>query len=165
MIGKVLGTRGKSGEVKVKPLTDNPDRFRRLRTVYIDTGVNRLLSVDVIRVRKQGNIYFLTLIHPSYENESLINHGALLKVPVKDVPPLKDGSYYFFQIEGLKVKTQGGRFLGTVTEILQTGSNDVFVVKGQKEYLIPFINDVVIDINLEAETITISLLEGLIDDL
>ena len=68
-------------------------------------------------------------------------------------------------LEGLTVKTQGGRFLGAVTEILQTGSNDVFVVKGQKEYLIPFINDVVIDINLEAETITISLLEGLIDDL
>jgi 16S rRNA processing protein RimM len=78
---------------------------------------------------------------------------------------VSNDSYYFFQIKDLAVKTTEGRFLGIVNDIIQTGSNDVFVVKGQKEYLIPFINDIVVNVNLEEKTITIFPMPGLVDEM
>jgi 16S rRNA processing protein RimM len=164
VIGKVLGKRAKKEELKVKPFTDNPDRFRLLQKVYFHVSVDKVQSVDVEKVRKQGNLYLLTLTSSSEEDDTIISQGTLLKVPVEDVPPLDSDSYYYFQIEGLSVQTTGGHFLGIVDEIIQTGSNDVFVVKGEKEYLIPFISDVVVDIDLNKGTITIFPMAGLLDE-
>lgn len=164
VIGKVLGKRGRNNEFTVKSLTDNPNRFRFLQKVYIDVSGDRVVSVDVEKVRKQGNTYLLTLTRSSEEN-SIISQGTLLKVPVKDVPPLDNDSYYYFQIEGLAVQTTGGQFLGIVDEIIQTGSNDVFVVKGEKEYLIPFISNVVVDVDLKGGIITIFPMAGLLDEM
>ena len=90
--------------------------------------------------------------------------GAELGIDSKDLWPLKKGEYYRFQIEGLKVITEEGECLGKVTEIIPTGSNDVYVVKkGKKEYLLPAIKDVIKLIDLEKKVIIVHLLEGLID--
>jgi 16S rRNA processing protein RimM len=161
----VLGKWGKCGEYKVLPLTDNPDRFRLLNKVYIDKAIDTILAVDVHDVKKKGSTYLLTLSVSLEEDERIISQGTLLKVPVQDVPPVSNDSYYFFQIKDLAVKTTEGRFLGIVNDIIQTGSNDVFVVKGQKEYLIPFINDIVVNVNLEEKTITIFPMPGLVDEM
>ena len=89
---------------------------------------------------------------------------GLLKVPESYLSPLEEDEYYFHEIIGCKVVTNGGDELGTVKEILTPGANDVWVVKGQrgKEVLIPYIKDVVKDINVSEKVITIEPMEGLL---
>ncbi len=164
VIGKVAGRKGDRGAIKVKPLTDNYDRFRFLKKVYIDAPGGKIVSLDVDDVRKHHNMYILTLKDSSTQQDNTIGNGSLLKVPMDDVPPLTGETYYYFQIEGLRVKTKEGCFLGVVEEIIRTGGNDVFVVRGQKEHLIPFIDDVVEEIDLQSKCIIITPLKGLLDE-
>lgn len=88
--------------------------------------------------------------------------GALLQVPLEQAVSLPPGSYYWHQILGLQVIERGGRVLGTVNEILTTGSNDVYVVRsGERELLLPAIRDVIREIDLERGVIVVELLPGL----
>ena len=88
---------------------------------------------------------------------------CMVYLPAEEVC-LEDGEFFHEQIIGLSVVTTGGTTLGTVKEILATGSNDVYVVTdGKREYLIPAIADVIKIIDLEGETILIEVMEGLLD--
>ena len=83
-------------------------------------------------------------------------------MPRDQIDPLPDGSYYYFQILGLRVRTEGGEELGRVHEILATGGNDVYVVRGPAgERLVPALGDVVLDVDLDRGLMTVSLPEGL----
>lgn len=86
-----------------------------------------------------------------------------LMVSGKDQQPLEDGQYYYHQIIGLSVKTVDGEELGTIKEILSPGANDVWVVQrdGKKDLLLPVIDDVVKDVDLDAGEVTVELMEGL----
>ncbi|MNN68467.1 Ribosome maturation factor RimM [compost metagenome] len=92
--------------------------------------------------------------------------GSLLKVPSDDLVELPENEYYFHQIVGCEVYTDedASQPLGTITEILQPGANDVWVVKPAKgqEILIPVINDVVLDVDIAAKKVTVHLMEGLL---
>ena len=88
--------------------------------------------------------------------------GVELEVPIEDVPPLPDGSYYHFQILDMEVWTTTGELLGVVEDILITGGNDVYVVRsGGGEVLVPAIEDVVLDVDVDEGKITVDLPEGL----
>jgi 16S rRNA processing protein RimM len=87
-----------------------------------------------------------------------------VQVPIEEATPLPEGSYYLFQLVGLEVITTEEEHLGTITEILETGANDVYVVRGDKkqEILIPAVADVVKAVDLEKGQIIVELIEGLI---
>lgn len=88
--------------------------------------------------------------------------GVELEVPTEDVPPLPDGSYYHFQILDMEVWTSAGELLGIVVDILITGSNDVYVVRGgDREILVPALEDVVLEVDVEGGRLTVDLPEGL----
>ena len=90
--------------------------------------------------------------------------NAVIEMGEKDLPALPENEYYHRQIIGLAVITSEGNEIGRVTEIMETGSNDVYIVKGQgKEYLIPAIKDIVTHIDLASGTITITPLHGLLN--
>jgi len=90
--------------------------------------------------------------------------GGQLMVPEEESPPLPDGVYYYYQIIGLKVFTVDGVYIGEVTDIIETGSNDVYVVRdGEKEYLIPVIRDVIREIDIRKRRIIISPEAGLLE--
>jgi 16S rRNA processing protein RimM len=81
-----------------------------------------------------------------------------------ELPPLDEGEYYWQDLLGMRVVTDGGDPLGTIADIFSTGSNDVYTVQGEgKEYLIPAIADVVVNVDMEQRIMTISPLEGLLD--
>ena len=89
---------------------------------------------------------------------------SLIQIPEEDRIALPEGSYYQFEIKGLDVYLEGGRFLGKVTDILRTGANDVYVVgQGEKEYLIPALRSVVKEINLSEKRMTLHPMEGLLE--
>lgn len=90
--------------------------------------------------------------------------GAILSADRSLLPDLKEEEYFYEQIIGLTVYTTDGNIIGTVTDIFETGSNDVYVVKGSnKEYLIPAIRDVIKEISLEDKKVIIQTVEGLLE--
>jgi 16S rRNA processing protein RimM len=149
------------GEVKVQPYSRQPQRFRELRTVYIGESFT---PATVAHRRAYGNGVILRLqtIRSREAARELI--GQTLYVPEAEAVPLAKGEYFVHQIVGLAVVTTAGEALGTVTDIVETGSNDVYVVRGARgEVLVPALKDVIKDVDLDAGTMTVELPPGLLD--
>ncbi|HDN79898.1 MAG: 16S rRNA processing protein RimM [Chloroflexi bacterium] len=159
-IGRVVAPWGDRGEVKVKVLTDFPERFALLEKVYIGKTA-RPFQVKGFRFHKGFAILQLEGFHTRSQAEAL--RGQFIQIPIEEVMPLEEGEYYEFEIIGLEVRTEEGKFLGKVKEIIYTGANDVYVVEGPEgEVLIPAIEDVILDINLAEGRMTVRLMEGLL---
>lgn len=146
VIGKAGAPHGIRGELRVIPLTDFSERFEELKQVYIGED---LLQVTDVKYHKQFVILRLKEIG---SREAAARYtGSLLYVDRKDAMPLEEGEYYTFDIIGLQVFDMEGSSLGFVTEVLKTGSNDVYVAskKGEaKQLMIPALKTVVKEISL-----------------
>ena len=114
------------------------------------------------RVTEKGAILRLDVATTRDEARDLI--GAYLYVPDSEAVDLPEGEYFVHQIVGLRVLTTDGEELGTIREVLPTGSNDVYVVRGRRgEVLIPALKDVLQRVDLEAGTLTVVIPPGLMD--
>lgn len=163
-IGKILKPRGIRGELKVLSLSDIPDRFEMLAAAYIQTPTGQSVRVEIEGVRYYKEFVYLCL--QGYESIEAVQPlvGGMLQVDAADSPELPEGVYYHFEIIGAAVYTDDARYLGRVTEILETGSYDVYVVRGEnREYMIPAQPDVVTSIDRQQKKITIHPLDGLLD--
>jgi len=159
IIGRIVATRGLRGELKVQIETEDPGRFHLLETVYLG---DNLLPFRVQGVRLHKNQALLQL-HGIDDVETAERwRNAWVYVHIDDVLPLAEGEYYFYQLEGLSVVTEEAEMLGTLVEILPTGANDVYVIKGSRgELLLPALKDVVVNIDLEGRTMTVRIPDGL----
>lgn len=156
VIGKIGAPHGVRGEVRIVPLTDFPDRFNNLRTVFLDE--NQQLIVESVKYNKQ----FILLKFRDFSDRNAVEKltGKLIKVDRSAVPPLAEGEYYSFDIVGLAVYDTDKNYLGKISEILKTGSNDVYVVESDsKQILLPALKKVVTAIDLAAGTMTVILPE------
>ena len=149
-IGVITTTHGLKGEVKVFPTTEDPTRFEELNTCFLkEKEAYRPLTI-------RGCRYFKNLVIVGFEEINTIEEAMLLKqkelyVDREHAIPLEEGEYYTFDIIGLEVFDMEGQSLGFVTEVLKTGSNDVYVTskKGEaKQLLIPALKAVVKEINI-----------------
>ena len=162
-VGKIVNTHGIRGDVRVMPTTDFvAERFAKGQDLYLQQAGEPLkLIVESARQHKG----FILVKFVGYDNindvQAFCDHE--LMVSGKDQQPLEDGQYYYHQIIGLSVKTVDGEELGTIKEILSPGANDVWVVQrdGKKDLLLPVIDDVVKDVDLDAGEVTVELMEGL----
>lgn len=164
-IGKIVNTHGIRGEVKVIPLTDEPKRFELLEYVYIDN--NRKIEKYTI----DGIKYFKNMIIIKFEELKDMTSAEKLKQSIIKIPrelalPLEDDEYYVQDLIGIDVSTDAGKNLGTIKDIIFTGSNDVYVIEtdDKKEILIPAIKQCIKQIDMNNKTMVVSLLEGLIDE-
>jgi 16S rRNA processing protein RimM len=163
-IGKAVALFGIHGELKVRLLTDIPNRFAELEAVYI--GPNHT-SHPIQSVRPyKGEMIVLKLegIDDANTAEPLRNQD--LFIPLSKLAELPPGSYYQHDILGLNVLTLDGQELGQIVEIIVTGSNDVYIVKKPEgsQILIPAIKDVIKQIDLIRHTMHIDPLPGLLDN-
>ncbi len=161
VIGRIVAARGVHGELKVEISTDEPDRFFRLREVYLGDA---LTHFAVKRARLfQG--YALLTLHGIEDRTTAEGwRGMYVYVKAEDAIPLAEGEYYHYQIRGLWAITTEGEKLGRVTEVLATGANDVYVVQGaQGEILLPAIRDVILNIDLKAGSLLVRLPDGLLE--
>ena len=160
-VGEIMGTFGPRGDLRVKPLARNPGRFRELRTVYI--GDERRPAA-VLHRRPYGEGVILRLETVTTRDEARALYGEFLYVPESEAVKLPEGEYFVHQIIGLTVVTTEGQTLGTVRDVVETGSNDVYVVRGGgKEVLLPALKDVIKRVDLDARTMEVALLPGLLD--
>lgn len=122
------------------------------------------LPVKVTSHRQHKTFDLLTFEGYSNVNEVEKFKGSLLKVPEEQLGELAEGEYYYHEVIGCKVVTENGEELGTITEILSPGANDVWVIKRPKgqDLLIPYIDDIVLQVNVEQKQVTIHVMEGLL---
>ncbi|MGH2411895.1 MAG: ribosome maturation factor RimM [Chloroflexota bacterium] len=160
LIGVIAGAHGVKGELKVNLETDFPDRFKHLRTVY--TGKDHV-PVRVESARRLGDRVAIRLADCTDRDAAQALRGTLLSIPSRDLMPLPAHTYYRDQIVGLQVVTTAGDALGTITEILVTGSNDVYVVRDeQRETLIPALKEIVREVDVTGGRMVIEPVDGLL---
>lgn len=157
VVGKVVAPWGTRGELKVKILTDFPDRFRDLNRVYLGDEPRMLEGY-----KRHGRWVILKLEGCADRNSAEKVRGELVQVPLEEAVPLSEDEYYVYQIVGLEVWTREGKRLGEISEVLFTGANEVYVVKGERgEILVPAIEDVVKEVDLEGGRLIVEPLEGI----
>ena len=160
-VGRVAAPFGLAGEVRVVPLTDFPERFKEMRSVLVGEGHEAYRIVGVRGSRAQ---VILKLKGVDDANAAGALRGEMLRIPLAEAVSLADGQYFWYQIIDLEVVTMGGERLGRVVDIIRTGANDVYVVRGMRgEVLIPAIEDVIREVDLGAGRLVVELLPGLID--
>ena len=164
-VGKIVNTHGVRGEVRVFRITDFEERFNIGETLYLvrDHQPVRKLIIDGYRKHKQFDL----LHFEGLDNINDVEHfkGAYLKIKEDQLTELAEGEYYHYEIIGCEMYTTAGEKLGVIGDILSPGANDVWVVKREKgkDVLIPFIKDVVKEIDVSEKKVVIELMEGLLD--
>lgn len=157
-VGLVLGSHGSDGSLRVKTLSDVPHRFDPGQELYLG-GQPRRIRAAAFRPPQQVILKLAGLNTPAAARALA---GTEVTVPSTAAPPLPPGEYFHFQLLGLQVITETGEDLGRLSEIIVTGSNDVYVVSGPAgETLLPALAQVVRQVDLAAGVMTVRLLEGL----
>lgn len=163
-VGVISNTHGIRGEVKVYPTTDNVRRFDDLKEVILDTGKEQLI-IHVTSVKYFKNMVILKFKEFDNINDIIPYKGMDLLVTRENAIPLEEGEYYIADIIGSKVITDEDKILGTLTDVLQTGANDVYVVKTKdgKEVLLPSIEECILDRDIENKIVKVHIMKGLLD--
>ena len=163
-VGGISNTHGIRGEVKVYPTTDNVRRFDDLKEVILDTGKEQLI-LHVTSVKYFKNMVILKFKEFDNINDIIPYKGMDLLVTRENAIPLEEGEYYIADIIGSKVITDEDKILGTLTDVLQTGANDVYVVKTKdgKEVLLPSIEECILDRDIENKIVKVHIMKGLLD--
>ncbi len=163
-VGTIASTHGIRGEVKVFPTTDDLMRFRDLKKCFLDTGRELLpLEVEGVKFIKQ----FAILKFKGIDNINDIEkyRGRDLLVDRENAVPLEEGEYFIADLIGLEVVTDEGEDFGRITDVLQTGANDVLEIQAEdgKPYLFPLTMECVPQIDLSEGRVTVHILPGLLD--
>lgn len=162
-IGKITGTHGIRGTMRVFPTTEDPSRFERLKEIIVEIrGKRETFHIQKVAFHKQ--FVLLTVKEITDINVAELYKNGRILIPDAMAIPLGEDEYYNRDLYGLKVVTEEGEELGEITEIFPTGSNDVYVVEKDgkgKELLLPAIKDCIKNVDLENGVMTVKLLEGL----
>ncbi|NLO89594.1 MAG: 16S rRNA processing protein RimM [Clostridia bacterium] len=164
-VAKVINTHGIKGEVKAIPLSDFKDRYYRLKKVYVKEQ-EECYTLNLENARWHMDTLILKFKEISNISEAEPLKGSYLFINRSDAVELPEDTYYIFEIVGLEVyNVEDYVKLGTVTEVLQTGANDVYIVKDSSggELLIPALKEVVVEVDLEKNRMLVKLPEGLLD--
>ena len=162
-VGVVTTTHGIKGEVKVFPTTDDIERFKELKQVFLDTGKEYIpLEIEGVKFFKQMAILKFKGIDDINDIEKY--RGKDLLITRENAVKLNEDEYFVFDLIDSEVITEEGVTLGVLTEILKTAANDVYVVRTAegKEILLPCIKECILDINTEKKQITVHIMKGLI---
>ena len=158
MVGRVTGSWGLRGDVKVQPQTDFPERFSQGSELHINGR-----RETVVSARPSRGVYVIRLSGVTNRTEADSMRGALLTVPEDNLAPLPEDTYYHFQLIDMEVFSDEGESLGVIVEILDTSANDVYVIRGEAgpDLLIPAIREVVLSVDVDGERMTVHLPPGL----
>lgn len=162
-VGVISATHGLKGEVKVFPTTDDPERFRKLKKVYLDTGK------DYMPLKVTGIKFFKNQVILKFQEFQDINEiekyrGKDLLIDREQAVPLAENENFIVDLIDMDVYDEEEKRLGTLTDVLQTGANDVYVIEKDegKEILLPAIPSCILDVDVEAAKMIVRIPEGLL---
>ena len=161
-VGVITSTHGIRGEVKVYPTTDDPARFKQLKTVTLnDRDGSRILHIRSVKFFKQYVILGFEEFNDINQVEGL--KKAVLTVSREDAVPLDEDEYYVSDLIGIRCVDDTDEEIGILKEVMPTGANDVYVIeKDGRQILVPAIKDCIREVDMESGIMHIHLLEGLI---
>ena len=164
-VGVISSTHGIRGEVKVFPTTDDPGRFKKLKHVILDTGKEQKnLEITGVKFFKQ----FVILKFKGIDNINDIEKykGKSLYVTRENAVRLKKDEYFIADLVDMQVFLEDGTPFGVLTDVMKTGSNDVYCIQTQEhgEVLIPAIGECILDVDVEGQKMTIHLMPGLVEN-
>ena len=161
-VGVITSTHGIRGEVKVFPTTDDPNRFRKLKQVILDTGKEQL-EMEIASVKFFKNMVIVKFKGIDDINDVEKYRKAGIYVTRENAIPLGENEYFIADLIGLHVVSDDEEKLGVIDDVLQTGANDVYIVKKEQtpDLLIPAIKDCIKNVNIEEGTMIVHLLPGL----
>lgn len=161
-VGVITSTHGVRGEVKVFPTADDNARFKKLKDCYVEYK-NEMLPIKV-----QGAKFFKNMVILKFNGIDNINDVEKYKqcklyVDREHAVALEENEYFMTDLIGLQVQKEDGTALGTLTEIIPTGANDVYVVTGKekKEWLLPAIRECILNVDMEHGKMTVRLMKGM----
>ncbi len=161
-IGKFVGTHGVRGMVRIQPWSDDGEFLTKFKNFYLDNGKTK---IKINKITPHGNVVIASIddIDSIEDAEKLRNQVLYIKRADAKLP---DGRYFVSEIIGAQVfDADTNVLLGTLTDVSPTGANDVWHIKsGEKEYLVPAISDVIVDVNIDNDIITIRPLKGIFDN-
>jgi len=160
-IGQIVKVQGLKGEMRVYPLTDYKERFEEIDWVYISDDTKTKYEIE--KVRYKGNVVILKIkgIDTINDAEKLIK--KYLKIPRENARELEDDEYFISDLIGIKAYTVDGEYVGVLNDVLQTGANDVYLIKNDenKEILIPAIKKFVPELSIKDKKMIIDPIEGM----
>jgi 16S rRNA processing protein RimM len=159
-VGRINAPWGVRGHVKVTPLTSNPERLATGAVVFVLGRPARIIDVR----QPRG---FPIVLFEGYQDRSAAEElrDSLIEIDEAELPTLPDGEYYIHDLIGLEVVSTEGAVIGRLDDVIGTGANDVYLVKrpGERDVLVPAIENVVIEIDLDAGRMVIEVVPGLLD--
>lgn len=160
-VGKIVNTHGVKGYVKCIPMTDDLERFEELKHVYTEKDD---LKRSISDVWFQKGMVYLKLKNIDDMNSAETFKDTYISILEDQLRVLPNDSYYLFDLEGMDVYSTQGDYIGKISDVFQTGANDVYEVKNNnKSYLIPAIKDVVKSVNVQDKKMIINVIEGLLE--
>ena len=168
-IGKIVGCHGIGGELRLLPLTDYPERFRSMKTLdlYRKNGkFQGTFTVEAIRDHRGKGLLLVRLAGVTDPEDAEALRDCLVRIPSDERVKLPQGAYWIDDLLGLEVvEEETGRILGIVSDVIETGSNDVYLVRTPDgaEKALPAVREVVLEVDTEAGRIKVRLPEGLWD--
>ena len=162
-VGQIVNTFGIKGFVKVYPYVDDIKRFDNLKTIYLKSK-NKENKFEIEEAKYQKNMVLLKLKGIDTIEQAEVLRNSYIEIERKDAVKLEEGQYFIADLLGLDVFIDTGEKLGTLDDIYNTGSSDIFVVKNElgKQFLLPHIDEVIKNIDLENGKITVHIIDGLI---
>lgn len=163
VVGKIHRPHGLKGDVIFEVITDFPERIRSGVTLFVGDSY-RPVVVEKRRWHSSSLLVkFETFSNP---DDLAVLTNQFVYVPTKDRPELPEGEYYHHQLLGMKVISDQDVLLGILVQILETGANDVYIVRPEqgKEILLPAIDDVILKIDIQSGTMIVHLIPGLLPD-
>lgn len=175
-VGVITTTHGVRGEVKVFPTTDDVKRFKKLKKVWLDTG-KELLELEVTQVKFFKNLVILKFKGIDNINDIEKYKGRSLLVTREHAVKCEKDEYFIADLIGIEVVAKDGQQLGEITDVLQTGANDVYVVQvskdspyvskvsdKNKELLLPAIRECILDVDMQQRKMQVHLMPGLLEE-
>ena len=161
VIGEIVKTRGLHGCLKVLCYVETKNTFAKLNFVYIEKSSGQKDRFGLRKIDVSGKILFVELEDISNVESAQALVGCKVFLPEDILEKLPEGEYYWRDIIGLDVYTEEGKCIGKIESVFPTGSNDVYVCKGEREILLPAIAEVIRKIDVNRRVMTVRLLEGL----
>lgn len=160
LIGKVVNAVGIKGELKVYNYSDSDEIYRNTPLIYLE---DKLYKIQSVRVQK--GMIVLKLKGIDDRNEAELVKGKELFITDADLPELEEGVFYVRDLIGMNVITENGEKIGEVNDVIQNTAQDIFEVRTQddKLVLIPKVDQFVINIDGDTRTVTVRLIEGILD--
>jgi 16S rRNA processing protein RimM len=163
-VGRLRRAHGVRGALVVEPFSDVPDRFAEGRELLarLPAGATRRLTIASTRPFRGGLLVFFEEVPDRDAAEDL--RGALLEVPSDEVPDPPEGTYYYFQLVGCRVRDAREGALGEVTDVIEDGGGVLLAIDdGRRRVLIPFVRELVREVAIDRRTIELELPEGLVE--